>query len=228
LYPNLFASSLSDLHSYNNSGNFIKLNCYSTFFDLISGKGNTPAVFKNYAKRISEKLYAASSKKAVYNSIKDICNDERLFVREILNRIKSSELISGGARAEFRLRLCDFYSMALALESFFSEEVVKDLTFVFESSKIVNLSCLYVEMLQKQISSNFLKLLLDIDNLTLSSVSIFEHLTTISAFESLLTTTLFSGVTYSFAGSLVWNRSTETVRSLELTKCMRELDRIVF
>jgi len=228
LYPNLFAMSLSDLHSYIGSGKFSKVNCYSTFFDLISGKGNTPAVFKNYGRKLGEKFISATSSKTLYDAVKDIHIDETFFVRDILNRLKDSEFVSGGVRAEFRFNLSDFYSMAFALESFFSEDKFKELTFVFESQTIVSLSSLYVEMIHKQISANFLKLLVDIERISITNHVAMERIATISVLESLLTTTLFTGFTYSFAGSLVWNRSTVEFQSMELMKYIRVLDRPVF
>ena len=118
--------------------------------------------------------------------------------------------------------------MAFALESFFSEDKFKELTFVFESQTIVSLSSLYVEMIHKQISANFLKLLVDIERISITNHVAMERIATISVLESLLTTTLFTGFTYSFAGSLVWNRSTVEFQSMELMKYIRVLDRPVF
>ena len=228
LYSNLFAYSLSDLHSYNSSGKIIKTNCYSTFFDLISGKGNTPAVFKNYAKKLIQKFESAKSSKSLYNDVKNINVDQKIYVTDLLNRVKDSEFVSGGVRAEFRVKLSDFYSLALALNCFLNEEKMKQLTFVFESSKVVNLSSMYIQMINKQISTNILQLMSGIEQSLLPNHLTMERISTISVLESLLSTTLFSGLTYSFGGPVVWNKSSVERRSLELMKYIRELDRPVF
>ena len=228
LYSNLFAHSLSDLHSYRSNGRFTKVNCYGTFFDLISGKGNKPVVFHNFARKLGEKFLSAKSSKALYDAVKSISLNEKIFVNDILSRVRDSEFVSGGVRAEFRIRLCDFYSLSLALDSFFTEEKFKEMTFVFESSLIVNLSCFYVEMLHKQISNNFLYILSSIENVSFAENVVMERITSISLLESLLTTTLFTGLTYNYVGSLTWNRSIVENQSLQLMNHIRELDRPVF
>ena len=116
----------------------------------------------------------------------------------------------------------------MALDKFFNVERIRELTFSFESSKIVSYTKFNVELLFKQISSNLLSLLKEMESPTVNNFELMERVTTISILESLLTTTLFTGMTYSFAGNLVWNKSTVDTISLELMKSVQLFDRPVF
>lgn len=227
-YPNLFSYTISDLHSYSKCGKFLKTNCYSTFFDLISGKGNTAAVFKNYSKSLADYLINAKSGKELYANLKKIHKELVLYKYDLVKRIEAAELVSGGVRAEFRVRLCDLVSVAQGLDEFFSAERIRYLSLNFESSLIVNYAKFNVELLFKQILANLVLILRDLESNHINNFELMERITTISVFESLLTTTLFTGMTYSFAGNLVWNKSTVGVVSLELMKSIKLLDRPVF
>ena len=227
-YPNLFSYQLSGLHSYLKCGKFQKTNCYSTFFDLISGKGNTAAVFKNYSKKLANAIIGSKSGKEFYHALRNIDKELKIYKGDIINRIELAEVVSGGVRAEFRVRLCDLISVSMALDKFFNVERIRELTFSFESSKIVSYTKFNVELLFKQISSNLLSLLKELESPTVNNFELMERVTTISILESLLTTTLFTGMTYSFAGNLVWNKSTVDTISLELMKSVQLFDRPVF
>lgn len=72
LYPKLFCFSLSDLHSYNRNGKLVKTNCYSTNNDLISGKGNKAAQFRNFARTILDIVKTLTSEKELFNSLKNV------------------------------------------------------------------------------------------------------------------------------------------------------------
>lgn len=227
-YPNLFAYTISDLHSYSKCGKFFKTNCYSTFFDLISGKGNTAAVFKNFSRSLADSFINSKSGKELYSALKKIHKELVLYKYDLIKRIEAAELVSGGVRAEFRVRLCDLVSVAQGLSVFFSAERVKDLSFSFESTLIVKYAKFNVELLFKQILANLVLILRELESNRINNFELMERITTISIFESLLTTTLFTGMTYSFAGNLVWNKSTVNVVSLELMKWIKLLDRPVF
>lgn len=228
LYPMLFCGSLSNSHSYTRSGKFFKTNCYSTFFDIISGKGNTVAIFRNYAKQLSNSIIEPESIKETYNSMKEISNRFKIFKQELLNRILASEMVSGGIRAEFRVRLCDLVSVALAIDKFFSLETLNRTSLVFESSTIINLTKFYIELLSRQITTAITELLDIVQFRNRERTEIMGRIITITIFESLLATSLFTGRTYSFAGNLVWNKSTAQLQSLELMKSVRIFDRPVF
>lgn len=228
LYPNLFCYSLSDLHSYAQNDKLVKTNCYSTFFDLISGKGNTAAVFRNFAKQLADTVIKAKSEKELFNNLRKIHRELSFYKEDLVNRITSASLVSGGVRAEFRVRLCDLVSVSQALDKFFSKERLKHCSYTFESSLMVRFATYNVELLYKQIASNFAQLLQSTQEERYNNYQIMQRIASISVLESLLTTTLFTGKTYSFAGNLVWNKSTVTTQSIELMKYVKALNRPVF
>lgn len=225
LYPNLFAHSLADVHGYSASGKLFKTNCYSTHFDLISGKGNTAAVFKNFSRRLAVSVVKSKSGKETLLEFKNCYKEMDDYILEVINRIRSAELMTGGVRSEFRVQLADLFSLAQALDTFFSIDNIKRLTMVFETHSICRLAHFYVAMLYKQMSANILSLINRLARNEFQTPDILNGVTTISILESLLTATLFSGLTYSYAGKLVWNKSVVGSRSLELMKYIRTLDR---
>jgi len=228
LYPNLFCYSLSDLHSYALHDKLVKTNCYSTFFDLISGKGNTAAIFRNFSKQIADTVISAKSEKELFTKLRKIHRELSFYKEDLINRLTSASLVSGGVRAEFRVRLCDLVSVSQALDKFFNEDRIKNCSYTFESSLIVRFATYNVELLYKQIASNFAQLLQSTQDERYNNYKIMQRIASISVLESLLSTTLFTGKTYSFAGSLVWNKSTVTTQSLELMKYVKSLNRPVF
>lgn len=227
LYPKLFCYSLSDLHSYNRNGKFVKTNCYSTNNDLISGKGNKAAQFRNFAKNIIEIVKTPRSEKDLFNSLREVHRQLCFYKQDLVKRVKSAALVSGGVRAEFRVRLCDLISIAKALDMFFSAEEIKQNSFTFESLTLVRFISYYIELLYKQILSNFLQMFDDMQQPRPANHTIMKKISTISVLESLLATTLFTGMTYSYASNFIWNNSSVETQSLELMKSIKIFNRPV-
>ncbi len=74
---------------------------------------------------------------------------------------------------------------------------------------------------------NLLRIMESFERRTFDKIEIMKRVATISLLESLTTITLFSGLTYSFAPELVWNRSANEWQSLELMQFIKSYNRLV-
>lgn len=126
LYPNFFMFDASDLHTIVASGKLFKTNCYSTYFDLISGKGNKPIIFKNFVKRILEETVNTKSRSSLYSQLKLIGKDFDSSIFELKQCVNSAQARNGSIRAEFRIHISDFTSISTMLNHLFSDERIKN------------------------------------------------------------------------------------------------------
>lgn len=225
LYPNLFAYVLSDLHTHIGNEKLYKTNCYSSYFDLISGKGNMPAVFQNFARQLSLAISQMTSEGEMYKDLKSVKASFAGFITGLLGQISEAELKSGSVRAEFRLKLSDYTSMYSLLNSVFCSSNLMDWTCCFTSIEISRLSKFYIGSFQNLIYSNLNNLMSDLSRTSTNSYFIMNRIATVSLLESLLGTTLFTGMQYNFVSQLVWNKSTAEMESLELLASIRDRNR---
>jgi len=228
LYPNLFAVDIADLHTYVNNQKLLKTNCYSSYFDLISGKRNKPVVFQNFGLKLAKSVTETNGLRDVFQKIFNIKSSLDDFFNNLMGQLDSAEWETGTVRAEFRIRLSDFGSIVPLLDELFTIENIKQWTLVFNTVSISRLSKFYVYTLKQMLMDNFLEILRNIERGNISNHEIMERITSISLLESLLTVTLFSGLTYSFASELVWNKSNTERQSLELMKNIKSHNRLVF
>ena len=228
LYPNLFAVDIADLHTYKKHGKLHKTNCYSTYFDLISGKRNTPAIFQNFGLKLAKSVTDINGLRDVFQKLSGIKSNADDFFINLMGQIERAEWETGTVRAEFRLRLCDFTSMVQLLTEIFCIENIKQWTSVFSTSNISRLAKYYIYSLKQLLMENLLQILANFERRTINNIEIMKRVTSISLLESLITTTLFSGLTYSFVSELVWNRSNNERNSLELMKFIRSHNRLIF
>ena len=228
LYPNLFAVDISDLHTYANNQKILKTNCYSSYFDLISGKRNTPVIFQNFGLKLAKSVTETNGLRDVFQKIFNIKSSLDDFFNNLMAQLDSAEWETGTVRAEFRIRLSDFGSIVPLLDELFTIENIKQWTLVFNTARISQLSKFYVCTIKQMLMDNFLEILRNIERGNISNHEIMERITSISLLESLLTVTLFSGLTYSFASELVWNKSNTERQSLELMKYIKSHNRLVF
>ena len=228
LYSNLFAVDLSDAHTYTRNGKLVKVNCYSTYFDMISGKGNKPAVFKNYGKTVAKALIDPKLLRGNYSILSNIHKDSTELFDNLIGQVEGSVWGTGGVRAEFRICLADLASMMPFLEGVFSVENIKRWTMVFGSPSIARLAKFYIHLIKRPFLSNILSIMQQLNSSRVNNHNILENIASVSLLESLLTSTLFSGLTYGFASEIVWNRSNLEQQSLELMKFIRTHNRPVF
>lgn len=228
VYPNLFASLISDLHTYTEHGRLSKINCYSTFFDLVSGKGNEPAVFRNYAARIMNILLKISDDRDVYESLKKLNVEFNNVLQTLHLQISGAELQQGSVRAEFRLKLSDFTSVAQQLDRVFTCENLPNWSICLDTRDVCKLASFHVLSLRKLLTCTMNNFLRELSSPRSNNYSLIKRISSISLLESLLFTTLFTGMPYNFASELVWRKSTIDVESLELVKYIRSHNRIVF
>jgi hypothetical protein len=228
LYPNLFAFDISDLHTYSLNGKITKTNCYSTYFDLISGKNNTPVVFQNFGCTLAKSIMELNGLKDIFNKFNSIKSNVDEFFINLFDRLECAEWDTGSVRAEFRMKFCDSGSMIPLIDAFFSINNIKDWALAFDTGIITRLAKFYVHALKKQFIENLLWIMMEFERRNVNHEEIFERVATISILESLITSTLFSGLTYSFVSELVWNKSNNERRSLELMKFIKSNNRLVF
>lgn len=228
LYPNLFAYDIADLHTFESNDKLVKTNCYSTYFDLISGKQNKPVVYRNFALMLASYVTEMKVLKNLFTNMRKIKSQMDVFFDTLKEQVDSGEWETGSVRAEFRLRLCDAGSMMPLIDHIFSLENIKLWTCIFRSSTITRLAKYYIYSFQVPMIDNYMKVIRQYESRRVRNVEIMEHIATISILESLLTATLFSGMTYSFSSELVWNRSREGCSSLELMNFVKSHNRPVF
>lgn len=234
LYPNLFATVLSDLHSYRTYGRLCKTNCYSTFFDLISGKGNEPAVFRNFAARIIKAISNISNDHGIYETMKKINFELQDMIKNLNSQISGAELHQGCVRAEFRLKLSDYVSVSNQLNNVFTVENLADWTVCLDTQLVCKLASFHVNCLKKLLNCTMTNFIKELASPRVNNYFLMKRISAVSLLESLLCTTLFTGLPYNFASELVWRKSVPAndlspeIRSLELANSIRSKNRIVF
>ena len=195
---------------------------------MISGKRNTPAIFQNFGLKLAKLVTDISGLRNVFQKLSGIKSNADDFFMNLMSQIERAEWETGTVRAEFRLRLCDFTSIVQLLTEIFCIENIKQWTSVFSTSNISRLAKFYINSLKQLFMENLLQILTNFERRTINNIEIMKRVTSISLLESLITTTLFSGLTYSFVSELVWNRSNNERQSLELMKFIRSHNRLVF
>lgn len=228
LYPKLFSFSLSDLHTYEASGKLMKSNCYSTYFDMISGKGNKPVRFHNYAKKLASSVMDVKMLKEIIPRFNSLRREMELSFSDLIGQVQAAQCGTGGIRAEFRVRMSDMVSLMPMLNEFFSKRRIQNCSMIFRSSDITRLARFYIDLLKKPMLLNITMIMKQFELRTVNNHEIFERIGTISLLESLLTATLFSGLQYSFASELVWNKSQAERSSFELLQSIKLNNRLVF
>ena len=178
--------------------------------------------------KLANTVIGLKALRLLYSKLRDIRDEVDQFFFDLLKQIESSEWKSGSVRAEFRLKLSDVGSIMPLLNHLFSLENVKNWTCVYDSFTIARLAKFYIYSFKIPMMDSLISILRQFDNRQVNNVEIMERITTISIVESLLTATLFSGMTYSYSSELVWNRSTVECISLELMKHIKSKNRPVF
>lgn len=231
LYPQLLAFDCANLHSNKADGSVYKVNLYNAIPDRMQVNYGQrpmekldlfPIMFKLLGKFQNEQSFVQEVN-ALEAKVKR--NFDNLFDR--ITKLEDSEI---SLRSEFRVELKRAVSMANLINHFMSDNFIQKNTVILKMSDFSK----YLKHLVKYFKGPIMQSLEYLKGATTKSFRknfdpLISPLITLSAFESMLCFTLFSGATNSYMNKMLWsNRSAEAFEPLRLLKSMLSKNRIMF
>ena len=229
LYSQLFAYALANIHSNARDGNILKVNCYNGVIDNLQiNVSQSPLELLNLVKQILKLVDRFPSHDVFSRKLEQIHNGARAKIETLLRNCGNMGADPSPVRAEFRFPLEKCVSMAGLVDFFFTEEFVQEHAVVLHMADVKKLIKFYVDLLYHPILNGFTQLRAAYSGDINVQNPLRAFLPSISAFESLLTASLFSGNTWSFLPNFLYGRATENRPSLELLKAVKNLNRLDF
>jgi len=231
LYPQLLAYDCANLHSNISDGCVYKINLYNAIPDRMQVNFSQRPIPKlDLVCEIFKCLGKFKSESSFIQDINVIETNVGRSVNNLMERIKLLEDSEVSLRAEFRVELKRIVSMAHLINHFMSDEFIQSNTVILKMadfSRYLNYQVRYLTTPIHQ-SLGFLK-----GTTTTQFRKQFDPLIspliTLSAFESLLTFTLFGGTTHSYLNKMLWsNKAAESFEPLRLLTSLKEKNRLTF
>lgn len=222
-YPQIFSADISNCHGRLNNSRINKVNCYNTLVDkLQKGNDSTPIKFQNMAHQLS--MLARLSEQKDKSKFEKICSDFENRLSQLKRNVSCLMESNVSTRAEFRIDVSRVNSLTSIICLEFDSESILDKSVFIDSDSLSNWCRINIEMLSAPIKSALAMIWLQLES---GSYDSFEScLSTISAFESLLCSSLFTGRTYSYTPELIWKKSVNKDDSVELMNRIRKLNHI--
>lgn len=226
-YPQLFCASISNIHSNKAFGHILKRNLYSSTIDLMQAdRPNRPIKFLNIARRILtafNNLHENDLLKEIIQIYKEL-NAE---IVRVTTSLESNVTKSGAVRAEFRISHERLASIVTVLNDVFSPINVFEKTIPISTQTVAKYSSFWVHILSQPITAKLSELCSRIEDMDIEKIP--GIISVISAFESLLTYSFFSGSTLSYARELIWaNGAAASTKSFKLGESIKKLNRPYF
>lgn len=224
-YPQLMAMDISNCHGRLNNKLISKVNIYNTMTDKLQKEKNGIAIkFQNIGKAICDLAHLGNGKGA--NGFLKIIHDFKERKDKLERNVSSLMTSKIGTRAEFRINLNRIHILTSTMQRLFSGEDLNRKAIYLSSESVADWSLITIQMLCAPIESC---LALATTQFKEGNYNLFEQsVVTISAFESLLCSTFFSGMPYSHASAIIWKKSNgPDLRSIELMKSIINYNRIV-
>lgn len=224
-YPQLMAMDISNCHGRLNNNLISKVNIYNTLTDkLQKEKDGIAFKFLNIGKSICD-LAKLGNGKGLDGFLK-VISDFKVRREKLEKNVISLMNSKIGTRAEFRINFKRIYLTTIILQRLFSGEYLNQKVIYLSSESVADWSLITIQMLCAPISSS---LALAATQFKEGNYDLFEQsVVTISAFESLLCSTFFTGMPYSYASSIIWKKSNgPNLMSIELMKAIKTYNRIV-
>jgi hypothetical protein len=155
--------------------------------------------------------------------------EAKVKIESLKKNVNQLYLAESPIRSEFRIPLKRFLSMSAIIDFYFSDNFIQLNTIILDMDSVTKLLRYWIAFLTQPIMdalSHISATLIQND----SSNSLINYIPTISAFESLLVNTLFSGSRYSFVSNIIWNnrRQNSDFESFELSKSIKTKNRFDF
>lgn len=226
-YPHLFCYDISNFHGNKRFGQIYKRNFYTSLVDLLEGnKSNRPINCMGIASSLIEILSESDpvSVTVEIGKLIILSNNQRQRLLNVLNAARSRE---AAVRGEVRIDFEHLASHGTLLNEQLNASNLVDKLVVISTDTIVDLITCYLLMLFDPIIFNLGKLNNDLKSRDTKSFN--SIITTITAFESLLYFTLFSGTTHSYVRKLIWATGQNAHReSFKLMDSLKSLNHPVF
>lgn len=226
-YPHLFCDEITNFHGNKTFGAILKRNFYTSTVDILQGlRNNHPVNFLGIAQAIVQAFLEYDPQLFVNRIVEliELVDAER---KRLVKTVDMARLREIAVRGEVRLSFDDLASVGTLLAERLHPSKILDQLVVVSTETITRFISFYVELLMDPIVLNLALLNQDFLNMNLNHVT--DIVTTVSAFESLLTFTMFSGTTHSYVRRLVWASGPRTAgTSLKLMHSIKTLNHPVF
>lgn len=182
----------------------------------------------NLCEKIFEKLSEFKSTKKYNESILKIKDEANKKFIALSDNVKKLFMAESPVRADFRLSLDRVLSMSSMIKTYFNEKFVRKNILILDMATLSNILLFWIEFLSNPIINALIHvssaaILETIESLKVDPLE--DFIPTISAFESLIVHTLFSGRTNSYISNILWNKG---INSFELMQCINSKNRIDF
>lgn len=228
----MFSNDCSNIHSNAKEGHVYKINIYDGLPDQLQ-IGYSPRPIRKFD--LCEKLFKArdfigSATKLVniFRSAEKRVNESLESFFENLDNLNES---NSPIRAEFRLPLDRIMGMSRLLDSYFSDSFVLKHSIVLNVESVQLILKFWIEFLKKPLVNAMAKMLTSILRKGSSEFPFETYFPTISAFESFMIETLFSGSTKAETAKIIWRigkKNQLDQKSLQMMKKIKELNRLDF
>ena len=218
---------MSNFHGNKAFGLILKRNFYTSLVDILEGyRNNRPVNYMGIAEALIE-IMGHSDPVAITvelgHLIKKV-NNERRRLQDVVNAARNRE---AAVRGEVRLSFEYLASMGTVLaEKLYPANLVNCIE-VIATDTIIDLINFYISLLIDPIVFNLAILNNDIKRREFNELN--NVITTVSAFESLLSFTLFCGTTHSYVRRLMWATGPNAHNdSFQLMKSIKTFNHPVF
>lgn len=207
----MFSSTAVNIHLNKPFGFIEKKNLYNSFADVLEDKRQNAPVNNVYLVKKSLETLNTFRTENILRQLGEISESFHAEFKRICLALMALAEKEGVLRAEFRINHGHFAGIVPLLARKFAIQSVLDLIIPFKSGTITRLATFYTTMLSDPIVILLCHLPALIEMGRFNGIN--GTLASLSAFENLLTLSLFSGRTNTNVRELVWSNGSETRNS---------------
>lgn len=217
------------MHSNQVDGGIFKKNFYCGPPDCMQiNFSQSPVERLDIAKKLLTIVSKFPSQAKFTKDIISLQEESTKKVQKLIGNCDNLLISESAVRAEIRVQLGRSISFASLLDHHIDEDFVASNCIILDMATLSKLIKFWISLLFQPIITSLSKLLYCYNDLGTSENPLEKYLPTISAFESLLTSSLFSGNTWSFLPSYLYGKSKADRMSFELLKSIKERNRVDF
>lgn len=217
------------MHSNEVDGGIMKKNFYCGLPDCMQiNFSQSPVERLDIAKKLLTIVAKLPPQNKFAKDIVALEADATKKINKLMGNCDNLLISESAVRAEIRVRLERAISFAQVLDSYVDEDFAATNCIVLDMGTLTKLIKFWISLLFQPIINSLSKVLYSYNQLGTSENPLEKYLPTISAFNSLLTSSLFSGNTWSFLPSYLYGKSKVDRVSFELLKSIKERNRIDF
>ena len=229
LYPQLFSFECCNIHTNCKEGTLKKVNFYNGLGDCLQiNHTQCPVEKLDIAKKVMDIVAKFPSQDKFVKDLIKIRDESKAKIDTLMTNADDLKITDSAVRAEVRVSLSRAVAFGPLLEHFLNDHFVQANTLVYDMVTIGKLIRFWVYLMFRPILMCLTRLIKQYKELGTEKNPLMRVLPTVSAFESLLTSSFFSGNTYSYLPNFLYAKPKNERHSFELLKAIKKNNKISF